>query len=62
MHDKPTMNLSLASINLGRLGHFKRLFGFQKELFVVSPESSPRSSPQSSQTVSPTNDNSDTPK
>jgi len=53
MEDKPTMNLSLASINLGRIGHIKRLFGFQKDLYVVSPESSPNTSPEQSQNISP---------
>ncbi|KAF2670778.1 hypothetical protein BT63DRAFT_423073 [Microthyrium microscopicum] len=51
--DKPSMNLSLASINLGRLGHLKRMVGLQRELYVVSPESSPNSSPDNSQHVSP---------
>jgi hypothetical protein len=53
MGDKPSMNLSLASINLGRLGHIKRLFGLQKHLYIVSPESSPNTSPEHSQNVSP---------
>lgn len=50
--DKPTLNLSLASINLGRLRHLKRLIGLQRDLYVVSPQSSPNSSPENSQQVS----------
>lgn len=47
------MNLSLASINLGRLGHVKRLVGLYKELYIVSPEQSPSSSPTSSTQITP---------
>jgi len=49
----PTMKLSLASVNLPRPVYWKRLLGQYRDLYIVSPESSPNSSPESSQQISP---------
>jgi hypothetical protein len=49
----PTMKLSLASVNLPRPVYWKRLLGQYRDLYIVSPESSPNNSPESSQQISP---------
>src|SRR3978361_1119371 len=51
--DWPSLKLNLASISLPRGAYFKRLLGQCKELYVVSPESSPTNSPENSQQISP---------
>jgi len=52
-HDKITLCLSLAAINLGRIRQMKRIFGFGKEIYIVSEASSEETSPASSQQMSP---------
>jgi hypothetical protein len=45
----PNMKLSLSAITLPRSVYWKRILGQYKELYIVSPESSPSTSPENSQ-------------
>jgi hypothetical protein len=45
----PNMKLSLSSIRLPRSVYWKRILGQFKNLYIISPESSPNSSPENSQ-------------